>query len=445
MELAAWEGREDVFRDAEEPPAFAVESVRLSFREQIDFLRQKRPMPTFFWTDALHGVHDRAFVIAGAIDTAMLEEFQAALIEAAEKGRTVDAFARDFDRIVAKYGWSYRGERTWRIRTIFETNMRTSFMAGRLKQMRDPDVVRLRPYWQYIHGDSRIPQNPRPVHLSWNGLVLMHDDPWWDVHFPPNDWLCSCGVRTLSKRDLDRLGKSGPDEAPKDPLLPVIDKATGQMVMQRRGIGQGWDYMPGDQWERGLVPSALIDEAGGLIHEGRHVVQIDTPVPLEDLLASARPFTAAPLPEGLAPEAYVETFLEPFGAAIGKAVLWEDPSGAKVPVSEEFFRARSGEWKVGKRDRAPYTPLMAEALLDPDEIWIGVAAKADPIDPELLELLVDRRYIRVAPDLGIVIVMEIGRKWWQPVTIYLPTKKNGQPDLRLLHLRRGGKLIWKRR
>lgn len=392
----------------------------------------------------MHGDHDRAFVIAGATDIAMLEEFQAAVIGAAET-RDLKAFGKEFDRIVEKYGWSYNGGRDWRIRTIFNTNIRTSYMAGRLRQMRDPDVVRLMPWWEYIHADTRVPLNPRPEHVAWNGLVLAWDDPWWNTHFPPNDWLCSCGVRSLSDEQLKRKGKTGPDQAPPMNLKPYTHDASGETVMLPEGIGYGWNHMPGDLWERGLVPSALLDEAGGVISAGRHLAQVDTPEPLTDLLAKAKPFTAAVLPEGLPIEDYVRAFLGPFGADIGRAVLWEDAAGTRIPISEEFFRARSGAWKIEKRGRAGLTPLMAEALLDPDEVWIGVASKTDPIDPNLSELLVDRRYIRAAPDLGIIIVMEIGRRWWEPITIYQPTKKNGKPDLRLLDARRGGKLLWKRK
>ena len=73
-------------------------------------------------------------------------------------------------------------------------------------------------------------------------MVLMWDDPWWLTNLPPIDWGCGCGVRTLSQDDLEDLGKSGPDPAPKDALLQIIDKATGRMVMQPMGIGHGWDY-----------------------------------------------------------------------------------------------------------------------------------------------------------------------------------------------------------
>lgn len=443
MELASWQGREAVFGDEDAGAAYAYDPIRQAFQEQIDFLRQKRVKPTKRWLDALMGVHDRSFVVAGVTDTAILEDFQAALIDAAENGRSVEDFAKDFDRLVEKYGWEYRGERNWRIRTIFETNMRTSFMAGRLKQMRDPDVVKMRPFWQYLHGDRRTPQVPRPQHLAWNNLVLMWDDPWWNTHFPPNDWLCSCGVRTLSKRDLERLGKTGLDTAPPDAYAPVLVRGVG-LVNQPVGIGYGWDYMPGDLWERGLVPSQLITEGGGFLHSGRHKVIIDTPSPMDELIARAKPFAAIPLAEGLAEEDYVRGFLAPFGADIGQATLWTDKTGTGVPISDQLFRDPAGVWKVGKRGRAPLTPLMAEALMDPDEIWLGVAEKANPAKRDATDLFLDRRYIRAAPDLGLIIVLEMGQRWWEAVTAYNTTDRAGQTDLNLLQRRRGGKLLWKR-
>ncbi|MEP3298561.1 MAG: hypothetical protein ABJO27_19170 [Pseudoruegeria sp.] len=160
LELSGLEGREAVFVDVDggvSPQSSSfVEAgfVRQEFQKQIDFLTQKRGKPTSTWTDAMHGDHDRAFVVAGVTDLAMLEEFQAAIVNGA-KTYDIDGFAADFDRLVEKNGWSYNGGREWRIRTIFETNIRTSYMAGRLHQMRDPEMVKRRPYWQYIHADTR--------------------------------------------------------------------------------------------------------------------------------------------------------------------------------------------------------------------------------------------------------------------------------------------------
>ena len=447
MQLAGLEGREAVFADGAGRAFAEPDLIRQEFREQIDFLTQKRGKPTRAWTDAMQGVHDRAFVVAGVTDLAMLEEFQAAIVDGA---RTYDsaAFAREFDRLVEKYGWSYNGGREWRIQTIFETNIRTSYMAGRLKQMRDPDVVKARPYWQYLHADTRVPMNPRPLHLAWDGRILMWDDPWWDVYFPPNDWGCSCGVRTLALSDLRRMGREGPDPSPDITRKPFTHKASGETVMLPEGAGYGWDYMPGDHWERGLVPSRLLDDpqntggSGGA--GGRDLVSIDTPEPLADLLQKSRPFQAQPLAEGLQSEDYVRAFLEPFGAALGRAVLWEDRVGTLIPISEELFRARDGSWKLHKRGRDIYAPLFAEAIIDPDEIWLGLRTKELDGFPGYEDWAINRRYIRADRQTGIYAVFDIGRRWWEATTAFAPRNRS-KPDFNYLHRQRSGKLLWKRK
>ncbi|WP_084437998.1 DUF935 family protein [Shinella sp. HZN7] len=439
LELAALRGREAVFLDGEDETDFAdAEVFNQPFKEQIEFFRQKRGKPTKVWTDALRGTHDRAFVIAGATDLAMLSEFQTAIADAMEKGTTLEAFRGDFDRIVAKHGWAYKGERGWRTRVIFETNMRTSHMAGRLKQMRDPDVLKLRPIWEYRHGETRRPKFPRRQHEAWHRMCLAHDDPFWLTHFPPNDWLCSCGVRSRSWRDLKRMGKEL-DESPAALMEPVIDPVSGKLIEQPQGVGIGWDYMPGDLWERGLVPSSLMDEGRELLDNPRMVVAIDEPEPVADLLKSAKPFKAQLLEDGLQPEDYVRTFLKPFGADIDQGVLFEDKAGAHIPVSDQLFRNREGQFKALKRNRHRVLAMMAEALLDPDEIWMGVARKVESGD-----LVVDRRYIRVDPKTAIQIVFEIGEKTWEAITSFDFTDKKGAADFAALEKRRVGKLVYKR-
>jgi len=442
LELAMLLGRQAVLDELAGADFADPEAFRQPFKEQIEFFRQKQPKPTKAFTDVIRGGHDRSFVIAGAINRDMLADFQNAIAEAMENGTTLRDFQNDFDRIVAKYGWTYKGERGWRTRVIFETNIRTAHMAGRLKQMRDPNVLKLRPFWEYIHGETRKPKVPRPHHQAWHGRILLNDDPWWNTHFPPNDFLCSCGVRTLSRRDLEKRGKTGPDKAPEPLMEAISDPVTGKLIEQPQGIGYGWDYQPGDQWERGLVPSALMD--GAALTDGRMAVAVDTPEPIAELVAKARPFKSQQLGDGLPVEDYVNAFLMPFGAEIGRAVLFKDAAGDYVPVSDGFFRERSGDLKITKRDRSRITPLIAETLADPDEIWLGVGRKKDPVD-DGEELIVDRRYIRVDPVSGILIVFEMGDRFWDAITSYMPADKKGRPHLGLLDKRRGGKLLYKRK
>lgn len=286
------------------------------------------------------------------------------------------------------------GGRNWRIKTIFETNIRTSYMAGRLKQMRDPDMVKLRPFWMYRHADTRVPKSPRPQHVAFDGLVLLWNDPWWNVYFPPNDWVCSCGVHSLSRGDLRRMDKTGPDPAPEIVRAPYTHDATGVTVQLPEGTGYGWDHMPGDLWERGLVPSALRDDP--LARErgdpkGQNLIAIDQSDPIEDLLARARPFKAQVMDRDLPVEDYVSAFMQQFDTTIGQARLWQDVTGTRIVISDQIFRDASGNWKAAKRGHGDHALLLAEAIKDPDEVWLGLRSTPDLVVAGREEVHLTRR------------------------------------------------------
>jgi len=223
----------------------AAQAVSLPFAEAIAFFRQKLSIPTGRWTDLWKGEHARGFMIAGAMRDDLLADFRAAIDAALAEGKTIADFRSEFDRIVARYGWSYNGGRGWRTRVIFDTNVRTAYQAGRYAQMTDPDVAASRPYWRYRHGDSR---QPRPEHLAWDGLVLAAEDPFWQTHYPPNGWGCKCRVEALNERQLSAMGKSGPDTAPPIETYEWTDRNTGESHTIPKGIDPGWDYNVGQQW-----------------------------------------------------------------------------------------------------------------------------------------------------------------------------------------------------
>jgi uncharacterized protein with gpF-like domain len=158
----------------------------LPFAEQIEYFRQKVPLGTRAWTDILGEQHDHAFVVAGAMQRQIVEDFRTQIDRAISQGMTAREFRKEFDRIVETTGWKHQGGPGWRARVIHDTNIRTSYQAGRYAQLMDPDLLASSPYWQYLHSDSVV--TPRPDHLAWHGLVLRYDDPWWQTHFPPNGW-----------------------------------------------------------------------------------------------------------------------------------------------------------------------------------------------------------------------------------------------------------------
>lgn len=216
----------------------------LPFREQIEFFRRKKNVLTEGWTDVWQAEHDHAFMVAGANRMDLLLDLRAAVDKAIATGTGLEEFRADFDAIVAKHGWAYNGGRNWRTRVIFETNLRTSYAAGRWQQLQR--IKKYAPWWRYRHSDSV--QHPRPLHVAWDGLVLHADDPWWKTHYPPNGWGCQCTVEALEDHDLKKLGKTGPDPAPDDGMEDVTVGKRGptpQVITTPVGVDPGFGYAPG--------------------------------------------------------------------------------------------------------------------------------------------------------------------------------------------------------
>lgn len=397
-----------------------------------DFLRHKVSLPTKAWTETLHRAHDRAFVVAGADSVNLVEDLRGAIDKAIHDGGGLKGFRQDFDQIVARHGWQYKGGRNWRTRVIYETNLRTAHQAGRLKQMRDPDVVRARPYWRYIHAETRAPKKPRAEHEAWDGMVLRHDDPIWDRIYPANGWRCSCGVVTLSSAGLKRLGKDGPDRAPKLKMRKVKDPTTGETVEVPEGIDFGWDYQPGDTWERGLVPREW--------QKPLDLAEPELPLPVSPSLDEiGRPFASPKLPDGKDPEFYVDRFLQRFGASINNGAMYRDRAGQAILISDQLFRNAAGRWKVLKHSRSEQMERLAESIFDPDEIWVDWGVDADG------SLRLVRRYVRWDPELAAFSLFEWSLRGWSGLTSFDPrARRRAKPTRAYLERQRRGALVYRR-
>lgn len=234
--------------------------LNLPFQEQIDFFRAKLNLPTERWDDIWKNAHDRAFVVAGAMKADLLDDLRQAVSPL--QRTTLEAFRKDFKRIVAERGWTgWTGEgskagEAWRTKVIFETNVRSSHAAGRYKQLTDPDTLAAMPYWRYVHNDSVM--HPREQHKKWGDmrLTLRHDDDFWKTHFPPNGWGCRC--RVVAER-----GPKAGDATDPPAGWDKIDAKTGEQV----GIDKGWGYAPGANAAtplRELIDKKLINLDAGI-------------------------------------------------------------------------------------------------------------------------------------------------------------------------------------
>ena len=112
---------------------------------------------------------------------------------AISEGKSLSQFRDDFNSIVARYGWSYNGNRNWRSRLIYQTNVRSAYAAGQWQQFQETKEAM--PYLRYLTaGDERV----RDSHQPYNNAAYHIDDPFWQTNYPPNGYNCRCTVIALS-------------------------------------------------------------------------------------------------------------------------------------------------------------------------------------------------------------------------------------------------------
>jgi hypothetical protein len=260
-------------------------TFRQPFPEQIAAWRVRlgNQLPTAAWDDLWQAQHDRAFVVAGAVKADLLADLAGAVDKAISKGTTLEEFRRDFRQIVETRGWhGWTGEGTakgeaWRTRVIYQTNMRTSYAAGRHAQL----VAGGYKFWVYRHGGSL---EPRLQHLGWDGVALPPDHPFWSTHYPPNGWGCSCrafGAR--SEAGIKRVGGDPSKTLPED--WDMIDPRTGAPD----GIDKGWAYPPGATVAEDVArvtaakTQALPPALGAVLGEAAAARVAETRLPFQDL------------------------------------------------------------------------------------------------------------------------------------------------------------------
>ena len=325
-----------------------VDGVRQQFQEQIDFLRRKLNLPSESWRDIQSAAHDRAFVVAGATKADLLHDLRKA-VDQAVQGGSIGEFRKNFAEIVAKHGWTgWTGEGTkageaWRTRVIYQTNLMTSYAAGRRAQLLDPDLVERRPFWRYVHNDSVT--HPRPQHKRWGDmkLTLRHDHPFWETHFPPNGWGCKCRVVAVAAP-----GDGDGTEPPEG--WAQTDPATGAPV----GIDEGWGYAPGaraDNELRSFVQDKLIDYPPAIermlsVDVNRH---LNTTERITDFVQRVRDGS-------LRNEDLWMGFVEPEAAARIKAATGQDVDSYMVLLPEDNVRHTYREHRWDGKGQRPVEP-----------------------------------------------------------------------------------------
>lgn len=245
-----------------------IELEALPHREAIEYFRSKGFAPQlqrFHHLDHFREEHARNFVVAKAMRDDVLIAIRNELDVALAEGRTLQQFQADLKPRLVELGWwgksverdTVTGElqevqlgSMRRLRTIFDTNMRTAHAAGHWARIQR--TKRALPYLEYVQIER---PTKRHDHARFHGKIWHADDPVWLRIYPPNGWFCGC---TVIQRTAGWMARNGKSVSPPMDLeeTPWTNKRTGGVIDLPRGIHPGFDTNPGATW---LDSSAALD------------------------------------------------------------------------------------------------------------------------------------------------------------------------------------------
>ena len=183
--------------------------------QAIAYLKSKGYAITWNWQEMVDQAHDISFTVAKAMRLDLLSDIRGALETALQSGQTLKQFIAELQPVLESQGWWGKqvivdsqgvGEMVQlgsprRLKTIYQTNLQSAYMAGRKASMEE--TTDTHPYWMYV---AILDGKTRPSHRALHGQVFRHDDPIWASIFPPNGFNCRCRVVALTESAVKRRG-----------------------------------------------------------------------------------------------------------------------------------------------------------------------------------------------------------------------------------------------
>ena len=357
-------------------------------REAVEYFRGKGYAITENWQDLWRDAHARAFTVAKAGKLSVLGDIRGALDKALARGTTEAEFVKTLKpRLQERGWWGRRADGRMlgsprRLKTIFRTNMMSSYNAGRWREQerRAKLGAGARPYLQYV---AVLDGRTRDSHRALHGKVFPVDSEFWNVWYPPNGFRCRCRVRALSAEQVRRKGLKVERkvELPEFEARVGVDRGTGEILHRKvrgyRGRDRagkvvalhphpGFDYNPGKRWPRwdplGATPAA------------RRIPGVGAQPTWEDYglkRAELEDWGSAPFPLQVGEGATKEEALD----ILATAVLGKKSAKLRIvrtPV-EDFPLKRDqlihvANNRPARRER--FARALLPSLEDPNEVWL---------------------------------------------------------------------------
>ena len=187
-------------------------AFNLKPEDAIRHFQNKGLKTSFSWLDMIGEENDAAFTVAKMMDNDLLAYVDKQVDRAIDNGLTLADFKKDMIPRLQKAGWwgkkdvvdPLTGKVTKaqlgsasRLQNIFRTNLQSTYAVGQWQSIDDNKETA--PFLVY---DAVEDHRTRPEHQQWNGTVRPVEDDFWKTHYPPNGWLCRCGVIQVSRDEM---------------------------------------------------------------------------------------------------------------------------------------------------------------------------------------------------------------------------------------------------
>ena len=182
-------------------------------KEAVVYLQKKKIRTSWDYREIWGEAHHRTFTVAKIMKADLLRDIHDSLTKALKDGTPFKEWHKQLKPTLIAKGWYGRTEvfnpdtgefktitvGSRRLKTIYETNMRSAYNYGRYQHLRQSGM----PYWMYV---SALLPTTRDTHRAMHGAVYPKEHPFWSANYPPNGYNCKCKVRGYTEQMLKQRG-----------------------------------------------------------------------------------------------------------------------------------------------------------------------------------------------------------------------------------------------
>lgn len=173
------------------------------FPEAASWFLGRLPMTRKQWDRLSARAQRKAFMVSGVAKADVIQTVFREIDRAIATGTSLGEFRKKVkDKLEEQWDGTVANP-SWRIETIFRTNMQHAYTAGRVRQMREPSILAARPYWMLdVILDVSTSLTCEPL----AGTILPAKHAWWKTHCPPLHFNCRTSIRCLTPEEAKKRG-----------------------------------------------------------------------------------------------------------------------------------------------------------------------------------------------------------------------------------------------